>query len=372
MASRAELLAIAARRDDGPADDRDRGAQGEHEPQAPVSEHHGDRERDGEEGDEARLRVREVEARAEECDQADRERQADPPEPDRDEEHGDREDEMEPVQARVLEQRRDPEERRVRVRDLEVGSEEEPPRLGLPEPDRGEERRERHERRRKGAGNPALQRRPRDDRDSRDEREVEEPERDRARPRVPRPEERHGGEHGEERDRVREKRGEGRQLGPPQGAVGERDHGTGHDAVERQEEEGLLVAELHRDAERGDDEEGDGRGRRIADEHRGDRGDRDHEHGDQAPPHQVMRQPPQVRGRHERVAEAGVGDPEHDEPGKERDPPANDERQHGAEGAKKCCKVCYLEVRHRSCRRRTLAARPIAGRPEPARQGRLL
>ena len=135
---------------------------------------------------------------------------------------------MEPVQARVLEERGHPEERRVRVRDLEVGGEEEPPRLGLPEPDRGEERTANATSVvARARGTQARERRARDDGDPGDEREEEEPERDRARARVPGPEERHR-RRARRRARPGTRAAAGRRAAsaPPRAPVGERDHGA--------------------------------------------------------------------------------------------------------------------------------------------------
>ena len=116
---------------------------------APVGSDERDAERHDEERDEARLRVRVEEAPEQERDEHRRddpvERSASPDE-DGDEQDGDRNDEVPAVQARVLEERGDAEERRVRIRDLDVSSEEQRPCLRLPDPDRGEERAERDER----------------------------------------------------------------------------------------------------------------------------------------------------------------------------------------------------------------------------------
>ena len=116
----------------------------EHDPRAPVAAHDRDRERHHEERDEARLRVRVEEAPEQEHDDAGRDdpvRRSAASHEDRDEQDGDRDHEVAPVQARILEERRDPEERRVRVRDLEVACEEQRARVRLPDPDRGEQRR---------------------------------------------------------------------------------------------------------------------------------------------------------------------------------------------------------------------------------------
>ena len=101
------------------------GAREEHDPRPAVGAHDGDREGDDEERDEARLRVREEEAEEEERD----ERPS--PRPSRacarvgrGSRRGarDRHHEVAAVQARILEQRGHAEERRVRVRDLDVAA----------------------------------------------------------------------------------------------------------------------------------------------------------------------------------------------------------------------------------------------------------
>ena len=117
--------------------DRDR----DHEvPAAPVGEQDRRREQRHEEDDHARLRVREVEAAEEDGDEDECVCQAHARKPEQHDEQRDREHEMSAVDARVLEQRRHAEVRRVRVRDTEVLGEDQRVRPGLVEADRREER----------------------------------------------------------------------------------------------------------------------------------------------------------------------------------------------------------------------------------------
>ena len=68
----------------------------------------------------ARLRIREVQTRPHHRDQGRRRNEGDLPQPQTDDEHGDPQHDVSPVKARIAEERRDAEERRVRVRDLEI------------------------------------------------------------------------------------------------------------------------------------------------------------------------------------------------------------------------------------------------------------
>jgi hypothetical protein len=159
-----------------------------------------------EQRDEARLRVRVEEAPEEE---RARGRRGDPfhgaaaTEQDRDEQDRDRDDEIAAVQAGVLEERRDAEERRIGVRDLHVASEEERPRLRLPDPDRGEDGAEGDDGPEERARKPRGERRPRDDAQSGREGEDEERERDRAGALIPGPEVRRRAEDDECHERQR-------------------------------------------------------------------------------------------------------------------------------------------------------------------------
>ena len=113
------------------AGDHEHGGDGRDEPDRPVAGDHRDEHRDAEERDEARLRVGEEEAGEQERDDARRERDPDLPVPRRREHDRDPEHDVAAVEARVAEQRRDPEEARVRVADLHGGRVEDQPVRGL-------------------------------------------------------------------------------------------------------------------------------------------------------------------------------------------------------------------------------------------------
>ncbi len=144
-----------------------------------------------EERDEARLRVGEVEAEREQAEHWKANRGSYPSEPEHGEEHDDPEDEVAAVDARVLEDRRHPEERRVGVRELDVLlGKDLRVRPGLVDADRSEERGHGHERGRERAPRPVPRPCERQDREQHREREVEEDELDRPRAQVFGPEQR--------------------------------------------------------------------------------------------------------------------------------------------------------------------------------------
>ena len=188
-----------------------------------------------------------------------------PPEQEDDEHGDDRHDEVAAVQARILEERRHAEERRVGIGDLESRREEQRAGLGLPEADRREERAEPDERReersreatRRSVSARASRARRRTGTRRRRARSIPV-----ARPtttgatcrrtrRTPRP----GGRAGT---------GGGQRLSPRADPEREREHGRRDHEVQRSKEERLLVTELDRDPEGGRGEQGDGEDRGIA------------------------------------------------------------------------------------------------------------
>src|SRR5215213_3949254 len=132
---------------------------------------------------------------------------------------------MAPVDARILEDGRDPEEGGVRVAHLEIRREEKLTAPELPEPDCRECAGERHEGGRKGARGPALEGRTRDDGCERRKRKQEEDELDRAVVCVGRPGEGRRREQGERGRRACEEERDRLQLGSAQNPRYERQHG---------------------------------------------------------------------------------------------------------------------------------------------------
>ncbi len=239
----------------------------EHESRAPVGTDDRDGEGDDEEGDEARLRVRVEEAPEEERDRGGGGDPVDRPAPadeDRDEQHCDRHDQVSPVQARVLEERGDAEERGVGVRDLHVAAEEQRSRVCLPDPDCGEERAEGDDRDQERTREPRCHGCPGERGQTGDEREYEERERDRTAAFVPRPQKRGRGEGDERSERQREHERRRRRALAAGDPVAERDHRRCDPDVERKQEERLLLSELHRYAERRDGEQYHGHDSRMA------------------------------------------------------------------------------------------------------------
>ena len=231
-------------------------------PAGPVQR---DRERHREECDEARLRVREVEAPEEERDDGCRGHPVDrAPLADEDdnEQNGDRDDEVAAVQARVLEERGDAEERGVGVRDLDVAGEEHRARLRLPEPDGREERAERHERQEQRPREPGRERRPAGDGERGGEREQEERERDASVPLVPRPQERERRERDEGGQRKGEE--EGRRRGRSPRTTRYASARAADVSTRRQEEERILLTDLDGYPEGRGGEEDDRDDRRVA------------------------------------------------------------------------------------------------------------
>ena len=100
-----------------------------------AAEDEGDGEHHREQRHEAGLRVREVQSGEQHHGQRQHDRRAGTAQPEADQEHRDRGHEVAAVEAGVLEHRRDAEERRVRVRHLQVGCEEQGARVRLPQPD---------------------------------------------------------------------------------------------------------------------------------------------------------------------------------------------------------------------------------------------
>ena len=171
-------------------DERGRGSDDDATSQAVAGDER-DHEHGTEERDKARLRVGEVEPDDEETEHREGERGAYQREPEDGQEHDNPEDEVAAVDARVLEDRRHAEERRVGVRELDVlFGEDLNMRPGLVQADRGEERGHRHERGCERAPRPVSRPCEGDDRQKHREGEEEEDELDRPRAQVLRPEER--------------------------------------------------------------------------------------------------------------------------------------------------------------------------------------
>ena len=331
----ARRAAVGCRPGDSRGDDRrDERAGDENDPRAPVASHERDAERHDEERDEARLRVRVVEAPEEERDEGGRRDPVDgtsPPDEDRDEQHGDRNDEVPAVQARILEERRDPEERRVGVRHLDVAGEEERARLRLPDPDRGEQGPECDERDEERAGQPAREWRPRDHGEPGDEREDEERERDRPRALVPRPQERRRGQRDERRERQREEEGRRRRSLPADDPIREREHRRCDDEVQREQQERLLAPQLDGEAERRRRQERDRSGGRVADEGCGTDQRDQRSDSEERSIGRLGDEKPQVVAADQRQREAADRGGEEPEPEEREDPAAWDENEDCAE-----------------------------------------
>ncbi len=192
---------------------------------------HGDEERG-----ETRLRVGEVETGPEQRDQDDRRQRRDAAEPHGDDDHDDSEYDVPSVEARIAEERRDPEDRRVGVRHLQVrGEEEQLARERLPDSDHGEQRGQRDRDDREHARHPGREGSAGDDDDESGEREQEERQRRRPGLEIARPEERQGSKG---REGCRRHRGEQRQGGDvvvTHDADDQRQAGGPQHAVERQQ-----------------------------------------------------------------------------------------------------------------------------------------
>ena len=123
----------------------------QHAPQLRPSQQVRHRDADREERDEARLRIGEEQSRPEKGDERRPCPEADPAQPDRDEENGDRNHDVSAEDARILEERRDAEVRRVCVRARDITGKEVSVRQALEERNGREHSGERDERRRKRA-----------------------------------------------------------------------------------------------------------------------------------------------------------------------------------------------------------------------------
>ncbi len=173
---------------------------------------------------------------------------------------------MPSVQTRILEERGNPEERCVRVRDLEVAREEQRAGVRLPDSDRGEQRAERDERDRSARGSQSASGARATTASPATNGNTKNASARRSRAVVPRPQERRRGERDEGGERkCDQKRG---RRGPlaTEDLVAECEDGGCDGEVERKQQERFLVAELHGNAKRSEGEEHDGHDRRVAGE----------------------------------------------------------------------------------------------------------
>ena len=227
-----------------------RSAHEQHAPQSRPTEDVRDRNADREERDEARLRIREEETGPQEREQRGSGPEADPAEPDRDEQHRDRDHDVTAEDARVLEQRGDAEVRRVRVRPLDVPCQQMPVGHALEEGDGGEEAGKRNERRRERAWVPFAPRRAANDDDEGGEGEEKEEELDAALAQIACPEQRRSRECDERGRGNGQQRRQRLSHVATQCAPGEREHRRGEHHVERNEEIRRLCADRDRDPKR--------------------------------------------------------------------------------------------------------------------------
>ena len=195
--------------------------------------------------------------------------EADPPEPDRDEQDGDRDHDVATEDARVLEEGRDAEVGRVRIRALDVSREEMSVRQPLEKGYGGEQAGQGYQRCRERPGMPRTEGRASDGDDECGERKQKEEELDRPLARIPGPEERDPGEGDEHRRGDREQRWQRSPHVAPQGPDHEGEDGGREDGVEREQEVGLLRPDRDGDPERCRSEEHDRDDRRVASERRG-------------------------------------------------------------------------------------------------------
>ena len=233
-----------------PAVHAGRRADEQHAPQLGSAENERDRHADGEEGDEAGLRVGEEQARPQEGDQRRSHPEADPPKPDRDEQDGDRDDDVPSEDTRVLEERGDAKVRRVGVGPRDVSREQVAVREALEERHAGEQHGKPDERCGERARMPPAKRRAHHSHDERREREQEEEQLDRPLPEVLRPQQRDPPEQEERRRR----KGKDPRERPPDVAAkradDEREQRRGEDDVQRYQQICLLRADARRDPER--------------------------------------------------------------------------------------------------------------------------
>ncbi len=313
----------------------------------PVSCEEGNDEHGAEEGDEARLGVGEVEPDGQQGENGEADRRAQECEPENREDDDHAEDEVASVHARVLEDGRHPEERRVRVRELNVLlGEDLRVRPGLIDADRREDRGHRDERRRERTPRPVPWPGERDDREQEREREVEEDERDRPRAWVLRPEKRNPRKGDERRGRYCDQVWDGRKVAASEDAVGKRESRGDEDTVERDEEEGLLVPETDREAKRRRQEQGD-RGRRgIADEDESEPEPEDGREHEGADARRRLRQQAR-RVRDEGICEADLGRDQRRQAGEEEDALPREQEPARSEGPNHRCGVRQGLVVHR-------------------------
>ena len=266
--------------------------------------------------DHARLRVREPERGKLDDQHGRNDREPHAAEEIRGDDDRDPEREVAAEEARVLEERADPEVRRERVVDLERRRVELRVRRPLDEADNREEHRQRHESRPERARQPRRKVHAGDDREECGEREQEEDELDAPGLEVARPDEREAAERDEGADRIRQPRSDRTRLfgdEPP----AERDRRRCQDPVERDQQERVLRPQVDRNPERSGEEEGDRRERGPADECRGERDPGQHD-DDQADDRHGSVEPVEVGPGDERDREHELGRGEDGEASEER------------------------------------------------------
>jgi hypothetical protein len=312
----------------------------------PVAGEQRDHEHGAEERDEARLRVGEVEAGRQQAQNGEADGWPQERKPESREDDDDAEDQVAPVDIRILEDGRHAEERRVRVGELDVLlGEDFRVRPGLVDADRGEHRRHRDEARRERTPRPVSWSGEGDDREENAERKVEEDELDRPRAGVLRPEQRDPRERDERRGGSGDQVGDGWELGASDDAVAEgRSSRREHD-VEGEQQERLLASEPDRQTKRRGDEQRYGRGGRVANEDRGEPEREECPAGERAEPRRGGCQEAR-RVRDQGVREPGLGGNEGREPAEEKEAFACQQEPAGSEGPHHGCGVCQGLVVH--------------------------
>ncbi len=268
------------------------------------------------------------------------------PDEDRDEEDDDRHDEVAAVEARILEERGDAEERRVRIRDLHVAPEEERAGLRLPDADRREQRSECDECDQQRSREPVGQRAPHERRKSGCEREYEERERDATRALVPRPQKRRCRQRHEGSERHGEEEWGRRRSLAAEDPVRERDDRSGDHEIQREEQERLLVTELDGNAEGSDREQRHRHRRRITREHDGGSDGGCRSDPDERNPSRISEEQLDLVVTDERPAKAARRRAEQRKPDEREDAASRDQDAYGTERAEQRCDLRELHVLH--------------------------
>ena len=235
--------------------------------------------------------------------------------------------------------------------------------MRLPDPDPGEQRAERDERHEQRAREPVGEGRSGDDRESGDEREDEERERDRSRTFVPGPQERRRGERDEGGERQGDQ--ERGRLGAlaPEDPVPEREDGGGDREVEREEQERLLLAELHGKTERCDCEQRDRHDGRVAGEGHGARDDDGDADAEERHAPRLVHEQPEVVATDERPRQPTACAAQEHEARQGKDASPGHEHEECAERPHERSHLSSVCVLHG---RRTLRRGGLGGVAEPA------